>query len=102
MVDRGGLNAVLLGGFPTIPHCTFRYRILDHEALTDPDICRVYPSRLYPKDAVIPAADVAPILETMRGLRLADPTFYLCAGSINLFNGTVSLTFSCDGSHYMP
>jgi hypothetical protein len=22
--------------------------------------------------------------------------------SINLFNGMVSVTFSCDGSHYMP
>jgi hypothetical protein len=22
--------------------------------------------------------------------------------SINIFNGMVSLTFSCDGSHYMP
>jgi len=27
----------------------FRYRILDHEALTDPDICLVYPLRPYPR-----------------------------------------------------
>ena len=27
--------------------------------------------------------------------------FYLRTASINIFNGMVSLTFSCDGSHYM-
>jgi hypothetical protein len=38
----------------------------------------------------------------MQSLRLSDPTFYLRTASINIFNGMVSLTFSCDGSHYMP
>lgn len=78
-----------------------RYRILDHEALTDPDICLVYPPQPYPKDAVIPRAEVPAILKAMRALRLADSTIYLRTASINLFNGMVSLTFSCDGSHYM-
>jgi hypothetical protein len=31
-----------------------------------------------------------------------DDTFYLRAASLNLLNGMVSLTFSCDGTHYMP
>ena len=79
----------------------FRYRILDHEALMDPDICLVYPVRPYPDDAQIAESDIARILETMRALRLADPTIYLRTASINLFNGMISLTFSCDGSHYM-
>jgi hypothetical protein len=78
-----------------------RYRILDHEVLTDPDICLVYPSRPYPADAVIPRTDIARILDAMRALRLVDTTIYLRTASINIFNGTVSLTFSCDGSHYM-
>jgi hypothetical protein len=38
----------------------------------------------------------------MRALRLTDKTIYLRMASINLFNGMISLTFSCDGSHYMP
>jgi hypothetical protein len=38
----------------------------------------------------------------MRSLRLTDKTIYLRMASINLFNGMISLTFSCDGSHYMP
>ena len=80
----------------------FRYRILDHEALSDPDICLVYPPHPYPADAAIPPQDIPRILGTMQELRLADPTFYLRMASINIFNGMVSVTFSCDGSHYMP
>ena len=78
-----------------------RYRILDHEVLKDPNICLVYPSRPYPTDAVIPRDDIARILDAMRALRMVDTTIYLRTASINIFNGTVSLTFSCDGSHYM-
>ena len=78
-----------------------RYRILDRDAMTDPDICLVYPIRDYPGDAVIPRADIARILKTMRALRMADQTIYLRTASINIFNGMVSLTFSCDGTHYM-
>lgn len=79
----------------------YRYRILDHEALSDPDICLVFPLRPYPSNAEIPKDDIKRILDTMKSLRLADPTLYLRTASINIFNGTVSLTFSCDGSHYM-
>jgi hypothetical protein len=37
----------------------------------------------------------------MRQLRLVDETLYLRSASINIFNGMISLTFSCDGTHYM-
>lgn len=79
-----------------------RYRILDHEALSDPDICLIYPTRDYPADAAIPQSDIKLILNAMASLRLTDPTFYLRMASINIFNDMVSVTFSCDGSHYMP
>jgi hypothetical protein len=79
----------------------FRYRILDREALTDPDICLVYPSHPYQTEALIPQSDISRILDTMQTLRLGDETIYLRTASINIFNGMVSLTFSCDGSHYM-
>jgi hypothetical protein len=80
----------------------YRYRILDHEALADPDICLVFPNRPYPADAIVPRAEVGRILERLSALRTADENIYLRQSSINLFNGMVSLTFSCDGSHYMP
>ncbi|BCB28595.1 hypothetical protein SKTS_34810 [Sulfurimicrobium lacus] len=79
----------------------FRYRLLDHEAMNDPDICLAFPSRPYPSNAAIPEVDIKRVLNTMQALRLTDPTIYLRTASINIFNGTVSLTFSCDGSHYM-
>ncbi len=80
----------------------FRYRILDHEALADPDICMLFPPHDFPPDALIPQGVIERILNTMHALRLADSTIYLRTASINVFNGMVSLTFSCDGSHYMP
>jgi hypothetical protein len=78
-----------------------RYRILDHEALSDPDICMLYPRHSYPGDALIPQERITDILQGMRLLRTADETLYLRSASINIFNGMISLTFSCDGSHYM-
>ena len=79
----------------------FRYRILDHEVLSDPDICMLYPHQAYPDDALIPADIIPNILNGLRQLRIADETLYLRSASINIFNGMISLTFSCDGSHYM-
>jgi len=49
----------------------------------------------------VPAEYVLPVLEHFRMLRQADENIYLRSGSLNIFNGTVGLNFSCDGSHYM-
>ncbi|MCU7938094.1 MAG: PDC sensor domain-containing protein [gamma proteobacterium symbiont of Bathyaustriella thionipta] len=80
----------------------YRYRILDQEALSDTDICMAYPNQKYPDDAVIPQNKISLIFESMKKLRMADETIYLRSSSINIFNGLISLTFSCDGTHYMP
>lgn len=80
----------------------YRYRLLDIDELIDPDICLAYPRQPYPADALIPADKVRAVLENFRPLRLIDETFYLRSGTVNLFNGIVGLTFSCDGSHYVP
>jgi hypothetical protein len=61
----------------------------------------LYPRRPYPDDALIPKDEFPRILDSMRQLRVADETLYLRSASINIFNGMLSLTFSCDGSHYM-
>ncbi|MDP1525797.1 MAG: PDC sensor domain-containing protein [Rhodocyclaceae bacterium] len=79
----------------------YRYRLLDAEALNDPDICLIYPHQPWPADATMPQEAIKPILAAMRELRLTDRTIYLRSASINIFNGMVSLTFSCDGSHYL-
>lgn len=80
----------------------FRYRILGFDELSDANICLAFPLHAYPSDAVIPPAAVRPILDGFRQLRFADEVIYLRSGSLNIFNGMVSLNFSCDGSHYLP
>ncbi|MBI3562191.1 MAG: hypothetical protein HY080_10820 [Gammaproteobacteria bacterium] len=80
----------------------YRYRLLDITALIDPDICLLYPNRPYPADALVPANKVRAILHGFEQLRFLDETLYLRSGTLNIFNGIVGLTFSCDGSHYIP
>jgi hypothetical protein len=80
----------------------YRYRLLDIQALTDPDTCLIYPHVDYPANALVPKDKIRPVLDNLRALRFMDETFYLRAGSLNIFNGMVGLTFSCDGSHYLP
>jgi hypothetical protein len=79
----------------------YRYRIVDHEALSDPDICLLYRRRPYPEDALIPRNRIHEIIQGLSKLRTLDDTLYLRSASINIFNGLISLTFSCDGTHYM-
>ena len=80
----------------------YRYRLLDIEALIDPDSCLAYPRLPYPEDALVPADKIRSVLDVFRSLRFMDEMFYLRSGTLNVFNGIVGLTFSCDGSHYVP
>jgi len=80
----------------------YRYRLLDIQELIDPDICFAYPRTPYAKDALIPAEQIRTVLDSFRALRLMDEMFYLRSATLNIFNGIVGLTFSCDGSHYIP
>jgi hypothetical protein len=80
----------------------FRYRLHGIADLSDPNLCLAYPRLPYPADASIPAEKVRDVLNCFKELRFMDETLYLRSGTINIFNGMVGLTFSCDGSHYMP
>jgi hypothetical protein len=80
----------------------YRYRMLDIDALIDPDICLAYPTTPYPADALVPLDQLRAVLDLFARLRFMDEMFYLRSGTLNVFNGTVGLTFSCDGSHYIP
>lgn len=80
----------------------FHYRLHAIADLTDPNLCLAYPRQPYPADASMPADKVRAVLNCFRELRFMDETLYLRSGSLNIFNGMVNLTFSCDGSHYMP
>lgn len=80
------------------PH---RYRIHVLDEIIDPSVCLAYGREEYPEDAVISQDQVPAVLERFKALREADNTIYLRSASLNVVNGMVGLTFSCDGSHYM-
>lgn len=79
-----------------------RYRLLAMNELTNPGICLAYPKCPYPETALIPAERIREILDDMRTLRSTEGRFYLRTGTVNIFNGMVSLSFSSDSSHYIP
>lgn len=77
------------------------YQLHGGDDIANPDLCLAYPRRPYPDNAVIAAERIPLVLEQFKALREADDTIYLRAGSLNVINGMVGLTFSCDGAHYM-
>ncbi len=79
----------------------YNYRLHGVEEIISPDICLAYPLRAFPDRAQVSPAQIHAVLEEFRQLRFADETIYLRSGSLNVMNGMVGLTFSCDGSHYM-
>jgi hypothetical protein len=79
----------------------YNYRLHSVEEIIDPELCLAYPARAYPPNATTPPEHILDVLVQFKELRFADETFYLRSGSLNIMNGMVGLTFSCDGSHYM-
>lgn len=80
----------------------YRYHLYSTEQLLNPDLYHKYQARNdYAKRAVISEREVKQVLEHFRTLRLADNKIYLRSGSINVINGMIGLTFSCDGSQYV-
>lgn len=106
MCDRGVFHAELHYGssratlWLSEDPCRYRVHVL-HEII-DPSICLLFGRSDYPVQASLPAQRVNDVFRRFRDLRLADNTIYLRAASLNLVNNLVSLTFSCDGTHYMP
>jgi len=80
----------------------YQYRIYRLEQMLKPDICVTYSRRPYSSKAVISPKQIKEVLERFRSLRLVDDRIYLRSGSLNIFNGMVGLSFSCEGSQYMP
>ena len=45
--------------------------------------------------------EIDAVFTEFRRLRLTDKNLYLRSGSVNMINGMIGMTFSCDGSHYI-
>lgn len=80
----------------------YNYRILSVEEIVNPDICLAYPLHAYPENAKTTKGQIYKAFRELKALRFADDTIYLRSASLNIMNGMLGLTFSCDGSHYMP
>lgn len=80
----------------------YRYRLHVLDEIIDPAVCLAYPNQEYSPQATVSPELVKPVFERFKLLRDADENIYLRSGSLNVINGMVGLTFSCDGSHYMP
>lgn len=50
---------------------------------------------------LIDATGIRRLFAEFRRLRLTDETVYLRNGAVNLVNGMINMTFSCDGTHYI-
>ncbi len=79
----------------------YRYRFHGVDEILHPEIWLAYPPQDYPTDAVVAAEEIRAVLEQFRVLREGDENIYLRSGSLNIMNGIIGLTFSCDGSHYL-
>ena len=53
------------------------------------------------REPLIDRSEIDIILGEFRRLRLTDETVYLRNGAINLINGMINMSFSCDGTHYI-
>lgn len=80
----------------------FSYRVHVLEEIINPAVCLEFRKQPYPERATVRPEQVRKVLEKFEQLRVADDTIYLRSGSLNIINGIVGLTFSCDGSHYIP
>ena len=80
----------------------YNYRLHGVEEIVDPELCLAYPAHAYPEEAKTSPEQIRQTFQQFKALRFADETIYLRSSSINIMNNMVGLTFSCDGSHYMP
>lgn len=80
----------------------YRYRVFVGEEIFVPGFLEQFAPAVCAEKPLIAAREVAPVLAEFKRLRSTDDTVYLRNASINLINGLIGMTFSCDGSHYIP
>jgi hypothetical protein len=77
-----------------------RYQIFSVQELMDPEIFLLYPKRDYDERATIKPDKIPNVFAQLKALRNVDDKVYLRSGSLNIMNGQIGLSFSCDGTHY--
>jgi hypothetical protein len=85
--------------FARDPFCYEKF--VREEVLQDGFIDRFPDTDYAGRSPLIDAHDIERILKEFRRLRLTDETIYLRNAAINLINGMINMSFSCDGTHYI-
>lgn len=85
--------------FARDPFCYEKYV---RERVFEPDFLERFPDDGYAdRVPVLTANEIQRLLAEFRRLRLTDQTAYLRNAAINLINGMINMSFSCDGTHYI-
>lgn len=79
----------------------YNYHLHNLDEILDPEFFQYYPRCQYSRKAVVNKNRVAQVFQQFQQLREGDSTLYLRSASLNIINGLVGLTFSCDGTHYL-
>ena len=79
----------------------YDYRIYTIDEILDPGFGMAFKRQELSARVIASDEEIGRVLCMLKVLRQADETIYLRSASFNLINGTVGLTFSCDGSHYL-
>jgi len=80
----------------------FCYEKFVREEVLDADFLDRFPDSDHAgRSPVLDANDIDRILGEFRRLRLTDENIYLRNAAINLINGMINMSFSCDGTHYI-
>ena len=85
--------------FASDPFCYEKF--VREEVLKDGFVDRFPDGNYAGRTPVIHAHDIERVLKEFKRLRLTDETIYLRNAAINLINGMINMTFSCDGTHYI-
>lgn len=85
--------------FAADPFC---YEKFVRDEVLDPGFLERFPDAgLAGKTSLVDAEGLAKILGEFKRLRLADENIYLRNAAINVINGMINMSFSCDGTHYI-
>ncbi|CAC9961645.1 hypothetical protein [uncultured Gammaproteobacteria bacterium] len=79
----------------------YNYHVHVLDEITSPNIFLLYPKKSYPQAAKVTQEQVKDVFDKFKHMRFMDENLYLKTGSLNIMNGTVGLSFSCDGNHYL-
>ncbi len=80
----------------------FCYEKFVREEVLAPDFLDRFPDGDHAgRRSLIGPRNLSRLLQEFKRLRLTDEEIYLRNGAVNLINGMINMSFSCDGTHYI-